>query len=54
MAAFHNDPVEYKTWLKVALQAEVESREVAAVQAAAQAQANTKLTELKGLLDSST
>jgi hypothetical protein len=53
-AAFNGSPTEYKAWLREAVRAEVERREVSAISASADAQYQAKAAELAGYLDSAT
>lgn len=51
MAAFNESATDYKTWLREAVRAEVESRELQALQEAAQSTLQARRAELSGFLD---
>lgn len=51
MDAFHGSPEEYKDWLRQAVRNEVQARELAALQAAAQKEQQDRSAEFEGFLD---
>jgi hypothetical protein len=51
LAAFGNDPAQYRTWLRAALKAEVLRREAEAIQVESNAAQATQLAEAQALLE---